>query len=328
MNPFIVLLISFFLSTCAWAQEDNLMNATSALQDVLSTLKDSVDKLNVNNSKLAAKDNYIRNQISLLQVKLAKLSQDGAVLNKAEEPLRQNNDRFSKQINELESEIFGVDNETQKDEGEIRLAQQSMDAGYHEDEKLLLQLKKMAPVLGGQAVPSPIDDEALKMQKEKLKIIKMIYESRERQAAIHQSILDFQKNSPQLPAVSDMAQQAVLKSQINALQTEIAAYPPVLPASVNANWDDDQLEQLEGELNVLERDYHQLKELMAQMNQRVQSNKLSSGEEAEAQQLRHHIENLDNESQGLRADLDDLRSQMVDLDKRKSHLEELIKQLP
>ena len=39
------------------------------------------------------------------------------------------------------------------------------------------------------------------------------------------------------------------------------------------------------------------------------------------------INKLNHESIGLRADLDDLRSQMVDLDKRKSHLEVMIQGL-
>lgn len=327
MKTPIVLSAILVFSSSAWAQDDHLASATSALGDVLSTLQDSVHKLSADNSLLAAKDNYIKNQMQSLEGKLQNLRLQGDALNKAQAPLIEKNDQLSKQINQLQQQGFDVDNDIQKDEADIKLMQRSMDAGYQEDERLLLQLKQKAPILSAPSQSQTKDDE-IKFQTEKLKLIKMIYESRDRQAAIHQSILDYQKDTPASPAAAALGQQALLKAQINALQMEVSSYPSSMPASVDVHWDDEQLQQLEDELSVLEKDYHQLKDLMGQMNERIKGNQLNAGEQVEAHQLRGHIENLNNESQQLKVQLDDLRSQMVDLDKRKSHLEELIKQLP
>ena len=154
----------------------------------------------------------------------------------------------------------------------------------------------------------------------------MIYDSQQRQESLHEAILEFQKNTPLLPAANAMAHQQLLKEQIKGLEDQIAAYPPenYSSNSESANqWDDDQLRQLEIELKALEQNYSQLKELTAQMDKKA---RLTVSQHVEGEKLQGSLDDLNHQAQGLRADLDELRSQMVDLDKRKSHLETLIQQ--
>ena len=77
----------------------------------------------------------------------------------------------------------------------------------------------------------------------------MIYESQERQEASHKAILEFQKNTPLLPAASALAHQQLLKEQIKDLEDQIAVYPPEnnrAALRVTGQWDDAQLDQLAG----------------------------------------------------------------------------------
>ena len=161
--------------------------------------------------------------------------------------------------------------------------------------------------------------------------MKMIYDSQERQERLHQAIADAQKNAPMLPAVTALAHQELLKEQIKDLESQLAALPPDKPTTSYGfadQWNDNQLRQLEDDLKALERNYLQLKELMAAMTKKSQNGRMSADQHVEEQKLQNNIDDLKRQGISLRVDFDELRSQMVDLDKRKSHLEDMIKQLP
>ena len=73
-----------------------------------------------------------------------RLEAQGDILNKAADKLQDKNPRRAEQIARLEEENFDLDNRIQKTEGGTKLVQQSLDAGYQEDQQLLLQLKGLA----------------------------------------------------------------------------------------------------------------------------------------------------------------------------------------
>ena len=334
MRLFLTIILGvMFFPGLSLAQEDNFTTATSALQNVLSSLKQSVEKLGLDNDQLTAKDNAVKAQVLQLQLQLGQIEAQGEVLNKAADRLQEKNPRRSQQITRLEEENFDLDNRIQKAEVVIKSIQKSLDAGYQEDQRLLLQLKNMQNGLPGAVdVPSMESQAAAHRQVEKLKLMKMIYDSQQRQESLHESILEFQKNTPLLPAAGALAHQQQLKEQIKDLGSQIAAYPPETASSGNpgpANqWDDAQLRQLELELTVLEKNYSQLKDLMGQMTKKAQDAQMTVNQKVEGGKLQSNIEDLNRQGEGLMADLDDLRSQMVDLDKRKSRLETMIRQMP
>jgi len=55
---------------------------------------------------------------------------------------------------------------------------------------------------------------------------------------------------------------------------------------------------------------------------------MTVSQHVEEEKLQSSLNDLKHQGAGLGADLDDLRSQMIELDKRKSRLEMLIKHLP
>ena len=345
MRVFLILILGLMCSAGrGLAQEDNFTTATSALQDVLSSLKQSVEKLSVDNNQLSSQDNLVKTQVLELQMQLGQLQAQGDALGKTAEKLQDKNTGRAQQITRLEEENFELDNRTQKDDVAIKSIQQSLDAAYPEEQKLLAQLKNRqdGPLYNGPGPLSSWDqvssgsEIASRRQKEKLKLMKMIYDSQERQEALHESILEFQKNTPLLPAAGALAHQQQLKDQIKDLEAQIAAYSSNGPGPLSSRdqvrsvsqWDNAQLGELELELKGLEKNYMQLKDLMEQMSKRAQKAQMTVNQHIEGEKLQGNIDDLKRQSVKLIADLDDLRSQMVDLDKRKSHLEAMIQQMP
>src|SRR5271154_5136401 len=83
MRLYFVLILGTLLSTnVAFAQMDKVTTATSALQDVLSNLKQSVEKLSLDNDQLSTRDNAIRKQVLDLQMQLGQIVAQGDVLKK------------------------------------------------------------------------------------------------------------------------------------------------------------------------------------------------------------------------------------------------------
>ncbi|MDE1919925.1 MAG: hypothetical protein KGJ09_00730 [Candidatus Omnitrophica bacterium] len=132
---------------------------------------------------------------------------------------------------------------------------------------------------------------AVHRQKEKLALLKMINDSQQRQELLKNAILEFQKTT------------APLK---NAPQG-----------------DDARMRQMEEDINILEQNYLQLKGLMEQMVHKVQSPRMAQAQRIEEKELEGRLEDLNSRNKGLRAQLEALRSQMIELDKRKSRLEQM-----
>ena len=67
---------------------------------------------------------------------------------------------------------------------------------------------------------------------------------------------------------------------------------------------------------------------MEQMSKKAKASQMTVSQHIEEEKLRGNIDDLNRQGAGLRGDLDNLRSQMVNLDKRKSRLETMIQHLP
>lgn len=159
----------------------------------------------------------------------------------------------------------------------------------------------------------------------------MIYDSQQRQESLHGAILQLRKNLPPLPAAGALAHQQLLKEQVKDLESQRA---PHSPEGLSANpgfdnqWDDAQLRVLELEIKDLEKNYVQLKGLMEKMGEKSKTTGLNASQRSEGDKLQSSMDDLKRQSAGLRADLDNLRAQMIELDKRKSSLEMMIQQSP
>jgi chromosome segregation protein len=304
---FIVIIMLGILSCRCWAQ-DNVTTATDALGTVLANLKLSVERLTADNERLTLQDNAMRQQVDGLQEQLMHFQQLEEPLNGAVMKLRANNPKRAGQIARLQEENLELDNRIQKTESGIASIQQALQAADK-----------------GRAEISPV---IVRRQKERLQLMKMIYDSQQKQDLLHKAILDQEKQASLQPATGALARQQMLKEQIANLEGQVASlsHQKSLERSMFSNqWDNSQLRALEVELKMLEKNYTQLKELLEQMTQKTKSAQMSVGQHIEQGKLEGNINDLNRQESALKADLDDLRSQMVDLDKRKSSLENLIR---
>jgi len=292
------------LPVVCWAQDD-VMYATDALQEGLSHLKQSVEQLTADNQRLTLQNNAVKQEIDQLQAQLAQLRWQEDILNKTVSKLRSYNPRRARQISRLEEESLDLDNRTQKACEAIKSVQGALQMD-----------DRQARHIPGEE--SPLE---ARRQKEKYQLMKMIYDSQRRQDALHAAILAYEKQTPVSSAAGLLNHQQILKEQIKDLEGPIAASP-------SPQWDDTQLGALELELKKLEQNYTQLKNLLRQMGPKWQRPQMTGSQHAEQGQLEGSVNDLKRQEAGLKADLDDLRSQMVVLDKRKSSLEKLIKQQP
>ena len=151
---FAVILGMMFFAGPGLAQEEDAMTDKAALQNVLSVLKQSVKKLSLDNDQWAARDNAIKEQVLQLRSQLGSLEAQGDLLNKTAAPLQDKNPGHAKQIARLEKENSDLDNRIQKAEDSIKLIQESMASMAH-------------------------------LQKEKLRLMKMIYDSQQRQESLN-----------------------------------------------------------------------------------------------------------------------------------------------
>ena len=118
-----------------------------ALQQVLSTLKQSVEKLSLDNDQLSARDNAIKQQVLALQTQLDQLEAQGDVLNKAADKLQDNNPRRAQQIARLEEENSNLDDQYQKAQSDVKLIQQSLDARVSGRSTIAFAVKRNAECL-------------------------------------------------------------------------------------------------------------------------------------------------------------------------------------
>jgi len=301
------MMLGIFSCRC-WAQ-DNVTAATDALGTVLSNLKLSVEQLTADNERLMLKDDAVRRQIDQLQEQLMRFQQQEAILDQTVIKLREKNPKRAQQISRLEEENLGLDNRLQKTASGIKSVQQSLQAAVKE-------------------VPPEVSPVIVRRQKERLQLMKMIEDSRQKQDLLREAILDQEKQTSLQPAAGALVRQKMLREQVKDLEDQIASLSQAksLERSRFSNqWDDNQLRALEVELKLLEKNYAQLKDLLEQMTRKDKSIRMSVGQHIEKSKLEGNISELNRQESALKSDLEDLRSQMVDLDKRKSALEAVIR---
>jgi len=318
-----VMIGMLLLISRGFAQESGVTEAVSSLQSVLSNLKDSVERLSVDNDQMTQRDNAIKAQVEQLQAQLGQLEDQGDQLSHEMDKLHGKDPGHAQQVARLEEQNTDLDDQRQKAQTKIRLAQESLNEGYQEDQRLVLQLSGVPSAL---LLQSPAYQLEVRRQKRKLQLMKMIAESQQRQADLQRAILKYQKNISAPPADA-LARQELLKEQIKILEGQLTMNPPRLPAvSIAPVLDADhvQLYQLEDELKVLEQNYAQLKELTLQMSQKSKSLHLTVSQHSEEKKLQGSLDDIVRQGEELKAQLDALRLQMVDLDKRKFNLESMI----
>ena len=90
-------------------------------------------------------------------------------------------------------------------------------------------------------------------------------------------------------------------------------------------WNEDQFKHMDSELKVLQKNHDELEGLVAQLQKKAAASRAVPNERVEQAKLESNIKELKREGMGLKADLEAVRVQMVELDKRKTRLETMLR---
>lgn len=294
----------------------------------LVDLKTTVERLSAGNDLLAVKNLQIRNSINTKQTELIKIQQSNQQLNSTFMKLKDLNASRSRQIDQLRASVSRLDDDLKGCVDQMRIIQERIDQQLEQEKQIENQIQRLKdPAYDDTLKEGSLQQsqEWLKNQKERMALLKLILESQNRQELLNAQIQDFQKDIPGQEAAQRARndRKRVLEKKMEELKDEIANLNGNSSSSSGA-WTPEQVQQLQTNIDRLEGNKEQLQGLVSEMKQKIQRVGLSSQQRSEQLKLQSNIDQLKNETKGLKFDLEDLQRQMVSLDKRKAYLESLL----
>ena len=308
-------------ASCVYAQTQlGIEQVSDQLGTSLTSLKNSADKLSVGNGALTAKNDDLKKHLNKLQTQFQKLADENNVLTKSAQKLQDIKPVRAQQIAELEKSIFELDEKMDKWTEEIKTSKAALVRSQAED---LLLTKKLGEIIPVVPVPAPkpvvVDTDR---RKEKLRILKMVYQSKERQEDLYSQVNQLEKQQPVIVAGATAEDKQALLDQIKRVQDEIdqltKASQPALSAQ---NWSQEQMAQLDKEVKDLQKNRDELEDLLGRMQQKAQKVTATQDQRNEQVRLRASLEDLNKQGESLRANFKSLSRTMVELNKRKAFLE-------
>ncbi len=293
-------------------------------QRVLMDLKQSIDQLTIDNAKVLEQDEELRKQLIKLRVQLGQIQQEGEQLERDASKLKVGQESKAKQINEAREEFNLLNDHLEKLNDEIGIMSKGVEQKMKEDEALALQVEALRPAV--IVPPAPVAIEVKPdPRKEKLKLMKMIYDSKKHQEELHGALLAAQKSAVSTSHAKALARKEYLQGQIKELDKALAELPEIQSPVVDTNWSEDQLQQMEVELKNLQKNHDELALVVGQLQKKNIALQVKPEDRVEQNRLENSINELKREGKALKADLSALRSQMVELDKRKTRLESMLR---
>lgn len=325
----IIFIFFFFGLSLSYASENEMPSfyVSQRLTQGLTELKNSVDQISASNELLVIKNTQLKSRLNDSRLNLQKLIKDNQELTKGHFHLEGESPIQVKRIDQLEKNLSDLDNKENEIKEQIRGMQENLSNNQKEDQQLSDQIVQMqnGSVADHSVLLFPeLSELYQKKQKEKLTLLKVISESKAHQGFLQEKILDLQRN---VPMVKDQKvnQRSLLEDQIQQLQMEVSQLSSLAANSSSSGWGERQIYQLEDSVKDLEKNRDVLKDLVARMQKKAQNVHLSEKQQIEQFKLQSNIDELKVETKSLKFDLEELQQQMVELDKRKSYMEELLR---
>ena len=318
-----VFFILALLSSSAWAQANQAINlSTDQLAGELAGLKTSTERLSAGNAALSVSNNALQSRLVPLQGPLQKLMDENNALTRSALKLQEVNPARARKIAELEKEAFDIDNKIEKLAEDINASRALIEGASKEDVRLNQRLKELGlsvPV----AVPPPASvDTAQAQAKEKLRLLKMIGDSKQHQEDLYGKIAEAQKQRTKtVVRVETSSEKEVMLNQIVVLQEQVDQLKKTAAAPSDTGIDSEQFSQLQAQVKALQKNHDELESLANRMQQKARKLPLTDDQRTEQNRLRSTLAEIEQEAHRMKAELNSLRRQMVLLDKRKTSLE-------
>ncbi len=318
---FLVILSVLVFPTALLADE---YGGVDKFQQVLTDLKQGIDQLTIDNAQVLQQDEELRKQLTKLRVQLGQIQQEGEQLEREVSKLRVGHESKAKQLNDARAEFNTLNEQLEKLNDEIKIMAQGVEQKIKEDEALARQLEELRPAPVVPPVPVVVESKP-DPRKEKLKLMKMIYDSKKHQDELQEALLVAQKNAVSTSQAKALARKEYLLGEINQLEKVIAQLPDVQVPVIDNNWSEEQLRQMELELKNLQKNHDELALVVGQLQQKNMALQVKPEDRVEQSRLENSTNELKREGKALKADLTALRSQMVELDKRKTRLDAMLR---
>lgn len=313
-----------FLGINAKAQEISDAPAQNGdLVAMLQGLKQSADQLKIQNAQLKQNNVSKRQEITQLQMKLAKLREYNAAQTQKIEVLKEKNDGKARIIAQKGEVVFQMDNENEKLAAEVKSLGDQLAMIQREDASLDEQLAQFAQIDPNTMLSQVDTQDQSALRKEKISLLKMISDSRLHQQELQMRLSQMPDKGPNSEVLQLMLERDKWQKQIDLLKNSMDAEGG--PKSVGPLKEDlQEIKVLTKQMNILEKNYAELKELHAKMKDKARGMSLNVDQRVEKEKLMNSLSDLSREGAMLKGQLHDLREQMVELDKRKTNLQKAI----
>jgi chromosome segregation ATPase len=299
--------------------EPAIDQAMDTLGAGLSDLKASASKLSSGNANMTMRNTALKAKINEFQKQLGQLSEENNALTRAALKLQDQSPTRTKKITQLEKELFSLDEKMERLAADISTHADAIERAKAEDESLTARLNEIGLKEPAPAPVEVVEDVRGKQQKEKLRLLKMIADSKQKQIELHAKINTAKKNVPVIDQ-SVSGRKEELQAKIKEAEIELAKANAQLPATPLEELTQEQVKQLEAQVKDLKANHAELDKLMGKMEKKVGKVTLTSDQRMQLAKLKESQEAINIESRKLKGQLADLRQEMVNLDKRKTQL--------
>ncbi len=297
------------------------------LAQSLVELKNNVEQLTVSNQTLALKNDQLKADLKGIQITSQKLLQENSRLEADKAKLQESTPLKAEQIERENKNIADLDQQIASLAQQTKDFQNTLESKEKEEKDLSGQMQQLSQPKEkvSEDLPVNLSKVLLQKQKEKLAILKLISESENRQQMLQEKFLDSKKVVPGEGSLDNdkTPKKEYLNAQIVQLQDEIGRLNAFLSADSKSGWSEQQIQELEGSVNKLERNSEELRALIKRMQFKAQQLDSKKDQNYEHAKIQSQLDQLKRDRRSLKIDLAELQQQMVILDKRKSSLEAL-----
>lgn len=315
---FVLCVVSFSVLPLVYA--DELPSEPSVdVSGSVRSLYASAEKLSLGNSVLAVHLNEINMKVAALQLRLKQLLMDNERLSQEALNLQDNDPSRAKKITALEKESFDMDAKIEELRGKIKADADALALAPAQESRYDQRLAEIG------AVSKPVDDPVIESNaSEKLRLLKYIRESKKKQEDLYAKIIAGKVSVP-VVRVESSAQKNALLASIRVLEDEIGQLKKMSSLSVAKANDSQQLKELQAQVAMLQKNYDVLEGLEARLQQKSQVMQKNVEQHGEYARLKENLAQLNKDNTLYLMQIKDLRVQMVELDKRKTLLEALVR---
>jgi chromosome segregation ATPase len=310
----IMMCAAVVLPASAWATR----RSTEALSESLQGFEQSIAKLQDANSRLSDYNRDLKAHIQQGKNTLKSLAQENEQLEKDAGLYASKTEKKSGELNTFEIQMNQIKGQLQKIDQDLDAKQQKLNAQLRRQQVIWTQMGLAKDKNAIDQLEERNVEASAAVIKDKMELNEDLRNAEDRIAGLekevaYQSLL---RQDPQISLPKLASQRDELRQQLASLSSNADQAPPIDP---------NQIKKLKSEISELDKRRTQDTNLLQMLQAQYDKNQRMAKNVAEEKKLQDTIAALKKDNKSLKQQTADLRFEMVDLDKRKAHLENIVK---